>query len=74
MPDVTASYGMPFDFIAFFGHFHTLLSELLYLYKTFTNYVSNQYRHTDISTCPDVTASYGIHLDFIMFFANFSCN
>ena len=25
MPDVTACYGMPFDFIAFFGYFHTVL-------------------------------------------------
>ena len=25
MPDVTASYGIPFDFIAFFGHFYALL-------------------------------------------------
>ena len=25
IPDVTASYGMPFDFIVFFGYFHNLL-------------------------------------------------
>ena len=25
MPHTIASYGMPFDFITFFGHFHTLL-------------------------------------------------
>ena len=25
MPDVTANYGKPFDFITFYGHFHTLL-------------------------------------------------
>ena len=30
MLDVTASYGRPFDFIAFFGYFYTLLT---YLHK-----------------------------------------
>ena len=48
MPDVTASYGSPFDFIAVFGIFsyiidkHSCLnSEVLYFHKTFTDCVSN---------------------------------
>ena len=49
MPDVIASYGMPFDFIAFF---HTLLyvfmSDVLYLYQTFTDCMSNQYTYFDM--------------------------
>ena len=46
MPDVTASYGRPFDFITFFGYFHTLLTsvfmpKVLYLHQTFTDCVSD---------------------------------
>ena len=28
MPNVTISYGMPFDFIAFFGYFHIFLTSI----------------------------------------------
>ena len=49
MPDVTASYGIPFDFIVFFGYFHTsFMSELLYLHQTITLCV--QPVHFDTST------------------------
>ena len=56
MPDVTASYGTPFDFIVFFGifiHYYSpVMSELLYLHQIFTDYVSNQYLYVKM---PDVT-------------------
>ena len=45
MPVVTAGYGTPFDFIAFFRYFHTFLktmSVLLYLHQTFTDCVSER--------------------------------
>ena len=48
MPDVTPSYKTPFDFIAFFEYFHTILhiltlmSELLYLHQTFTDCISHR--------------------------------
>ena len=46
MSDMTASYGMLLDFIAFFRYFHTLMmSEVLYLHQTFTDCVPNQYAH-----------------------------
>ena len=70
--DVTASYGTPFDFIAFlsiFIHYNwPFMSELLYLYQTFTNYVPNQYRW--FVNMPDMTASYRMPLDFIGNFAH----
>ena len=69
MPDMTASYGTPFDFIAFFGCFHTfLMPELLYFHQTFTNCISNQYLYVEM---PDVTASYGMPLSSITFFCEF---
>ena len=68
MQDVTASYGMPFDFIVFlsiFVHFcRPFMSELLYLHQTFTDCISNQYLYVKIS---DLTASYGMPLNFIPF-------
>ena len=52
MPDVSASYWRPFDFIAFFWYFYTFLIEVfecsivsievLYLQQTFTDCVYNQ--------------------------------
>ena len=51
MTDVTASYAMPFDVIAFLGYFPTLLAELLYLHQTFTDYLSYLYRNFDILIC-----------------------
>ena len=46
MPDVTASYGTPFDFIAFLGIFiHNCLlfaSEVLYIRQIFTDLMSKQ--------------------------------
>ena len=42
MLDVTASYGMPIDFIAFIGYFYTeLTNKLTNNYQTFTDCVSN---------------------------------
>ena len=37
-----------------------------YLHQNFTEYMSNQYAHFDISTC-QLTASYGRPFDFIAF-------
>ena len=55
MPDMNASYGMPFDFIAFLGIFihycFPIMSELFYLHETFADCMFNQYTHTDISIC-----------------------
>ena len=54
MPNVTASYETPFDFIAFLGtfiHCRQFMFEPLDLHQTFTDCVSNQYTHTDVSTC-----------------------
>ena len=46
MPDVTASYEKPFDFIAFFlgifiHNFRAFVSGVLYLQQTFTDCVSD---------------------------------
>ena len=65
---------MPFDFIAFFGYFHTLLtivfmSKVLYLHQTFADCISNEYWYVKI---PYVPASYGMSLKFITFFAYFA--
>ena len=55
MPDITASYGMPFDFIAFLGIFiynwRALVTEVLYLHQTFAGYVPDECTHFGISTC-----------------------
>ena len=72
MPDVTASYGRPFDFITLFGHFHTLLLTIhdwivvsppnfhwLYVWLMYTFWYVN------------VTASYGRFSDLIAFSGNF---
>ena len=61
MPDVTASYGMPFDFIAFFRYFHTLLTTIhvcsVVSSQNFYKMCLNQYTHFDMLTGdkPDVT-------------------
>ena len=72
---MTASYGTPYDFIAFlaiFIHYYlTFISELLYLFQTFTDCIFNQYWYVKI---PDETASYGMPLNFMTFFVNFAQN
>ena len=45
---MTACYGMPFDFIAFFGNFHIdnwqlFMFEAFYLHQTFSDSVSDYY-------------------------------
>ena len=46
MPDVTACYGTPFEFITFFfENLHTFMSEMLNLRQTFADYMLNQYTH-----------------------------
>ena len=44
MPIVIVSYGAPFDFIAFFKYYHSVIK----YYQTFTDYVSNQYKYVKI--------------------------
>ena len=65
MPDVTASYGMPCDFVAFLGifiHYYlAFVSELLWFSQTFTDCVCNQYN----INIPNVTASYGMPLNIL---------
>ena len=53
MPDVTANYGMPFDFIAFLG-----ISELLYLHQTSIDYIIKLINTFWYIYMPDVTAGY----------------
>ena len=36
----------------FIYNWQTFVSEVLYLYQTFTYYLSNQYTYTKLSTCP----------------------
>ena len=47
MPDVTASYGTPFDFISFFSVFihywRAFMIEVSYLHQTFTDYMFDWY-------------------------------
>ena len=72
MPDVTASYGMPFKFITFFENlaqnWGIFMSELLYLHQSFIDCVSNQYWYVKIS---DVIASYGMPFNFFYVFCEF---
>ena len=54
MPDVTASYETPPDFIIYFlkifiHKWRPFMFELLYHHKTFKNYVSDKYSYFDIS-------------------------
>ena len=51
---VTASYGVPFEFIAFmdiFIHYRDRMYEVLYLHQTFTDCISNQNTDFDMLTC-----------------------
>ena len=53
MPDVTASYETFFDFTAFFGYFHILLTNIPVwnIFQTFTDCVSYWCTHIGMSTC-----------------------
>ena len=62
MPDVTASYGTPFDFIAFFSYIfddHSCLNCYFSTKLSLIVYLTN----TDVKM-PDVTTSYGKFLNF----------
>ena len=68
MDDVTASYGRPFEFITFFGHFHTFFDYSCLnccISTKLSLIISNQYWYAKMS---DVTASYVMPLIFITFF------
>ena len=67
--DVTANYGMHFDFISLFLAFSYIIIDhsclnCWYLHQTFTDYISNQYWYINMSI---VTVSYGMPLNFITF-------
>ena len=56
MLDLTACYGQPFDFIAFFEDFSYIIYEHLclnckYLHQTFTDCMSDYCTHFGKSTC-----------------------
>ena len=52
MPDVTASYGRPFDIDAFFWVFsYIIVSEVFYIDQTFTDCGNNQYALYNMSVC-----------------------
>ena len=78
MPDLTVSYGTPFDIIAFLGilihYWQSFMSELLYLHQSFTYCVSNQYANTNISTCQMWLYVMECFLILLRFFANFAHN
>ena len=76
MADVTAGYGTPFDFIAFFlGNFihnwRQFISVVFFLHQTFRDYVPSKVTLFGISTVPNVTAGYGRLSDLIALFGNF---
>ena len=54
MSDVSASYGMLLDFIAFLGIFFFQIIEdysVVFLHQTFTDCVTNLHKHIDMLTC-----------------------
>ena len=55
MPDVTASYENPLDFIEFLVYFHRLLTSIMskvqYLHQTVTDCVSGKCTHFGMSAC-----------------------
>ena len=71
MPDVTASYGMSFEFIVFF-YDHSCLNCCISIKLSLIVYLIN----TNVSciNMPDVTTSYGMPFNFIQFFANSTQN
>ena len=77
MPDVTASYGNPFDFITFSGilihYYWPFMSELLFLHQTFTNYISYQYWYVKLLRffCEFCTKLTNIHVWSIVSLPNF---
>ena len=75
MPNVTASYGTPLDFIAFFGIFYTLLTTI---HVWITVSPPNFHRLCDrlvftfwYITMSNATAGYGSFSNFCAFFRNF---
>ena len=76
MLDVTASYGMPFDFIAFFGIFiynWRFISEVLYLHHIYFQRLCVWTIYTFwYVNMPNVTTGYGRFSDLIMFYREFS--
>ena len=55
MPDVTESYGMSLDFVAFYKNFihncRGFMSKVLHLLQTFTDSVSNQCTYWGMPKC-----------------------
>ena len=72
MTDVTANYGTTFDFIAFFGYFYIKFTSILvYLHQTFTDCISDQYKHFSMSTNQKLLQIIEGSLIQLSFFGNF---
>ena len=75
IPDISESYGTSFDFIAFFGHFHTTLATI-YVWSIVPSPNFHRLCVWLIYTfwyviMPNVTAGYGRFANVIAFFENF---
>ena len=65
---------MPFDFITFFGHFHTFYYWTFMFVLLYHHYMSNQYTKTDISSFQMSQQVRECILISFCFFANFAQN